>query len=269
MKYIIEAGTDGATLAAFDPESLPDGFDTNFSNDPPGTLELMQQEGKLWVGETHGDGFYVFHVYVNEPTPQSKLVTRTLVKEFSSFPCPSGELCICGAEYAAKNPSEGSASVPKDGSGRNEQMAAKVSLSPGNYRLRVFCLDFSKQKEHEERESTRRRFDLNKMLKIASELLLGAGSLAVIPLSIALVLGLVVKVFRWITDSTKFHEISWFFVVVMPLTGLVLASLAIFLGMRLHKLYLGTPEFNQEEQRRLAKADFELELEHLTQSVTA
>jgi hypothetical protein len=266
VKYIIEASTDGATLAAFDPESLPDGFDTNLLNDPLGTLELMQQAGKLWLGETHGDGFYVFHVYVNELTPQSKLVTRTLVKEFSAFPCPSGILCICGAEYAAKDPFKGSASVPKDGSGRNEEIAAKVSLSPGNYRLRVFCLDFSKQKEHEEKESPRRRFGLNKVIKIGSELLLGTGSLAVIPLSITLILGLVVKVFRWMTDSTKFHKISWFSVVVMPLAGLLLASLAIFLGIRLHKLYLRTPDANQEEQRRLAKANFELELEYLAQS---
>lgn len=143
MKYIVEAGCDGATLCFFDPAALPADFDALVKEDAVELMEQLQSQQVLWFSETGGDGGYLFHVYVDEDAPPSLRSKATLVDSFDAFAIPSGRLCICGAEYAANNPLVGSSFTPKGGLGEYSGMGSIVELAAGDYQLELLETEWS------------------------------------------------------------------------------------------------------------------------------
>lgn len=134
MKRVITAGTDGASLCAFDPAALPADFDTRMAADPAGLLERLRDEGRLWHAETGSDGTCVIEVSVDEPETAGPVPTWT-----GAIAVPSGRLWVCGAEYAARDPRMGSKATPKGGLGRY-RMGDCLELPPGTYRLAATVL---------------------------------------------------------------------------------------------------------------------------------
>lgn len=134
-KHVVEAGCDGATLCAFDPAALPGDFDAVSAEDPVGLMERLQRQQRFWIGDTGGDGSYVFHIHVDEPTPPNDLPCRRVAK-FDAFAVPGGKLWICGAEYAARDPVAGSDLTPPGGLGRFG-MGGYVPLPSGIHRLTI------------------------------------------------------------------------------------------------------------------------------------
>jgi hypothetical protein len=145
MKYIIEAGCDGATLCFFDPAALPADFDVQVKEETVELMEQLQTQQVLWFSETGGDGGYIFHVYVDEDAPPSLHSKATSVDSFDAFSIPSGRLCICGAEYAANNPLVGSTFTPKGGLDEYSGMGGIVELAAGDYRLELLEIEWSNE----------------------------------------------------------------------------------------------------------------------------
>jgi len=143
VKYIIEAGCDGAALCFFDPAALPVDFDTQVKEEVVELMAQLQTQQVLLFSETGGDGGYLFHVYVDEDAPPSLHGTAIIVDSFDAFSIPSGRLCICGAEYAANNPLVGSAFTPKGGLGEYSGMGGIVELAAGDYRLELLAIEWS------------------------------------------------------------------------------------------------------------------------------
>ncbi|MHB2167409.1 hypothetical protein [Alsobacter sp. R-9] len=132
MKHVIKAGTDGATLCAFDTAALPPDIDERIGDDPAGMMEALQAEGRLWFGGTGGDGMHVVHVLVDEsPSPEP---AAHAVRTVGEIDIPGGRLWVCGAEYLALEPRRGSAFTPGGGLGRY-RMGRSVKVPKGRYAL--------------------------------------------------------------------------------------------------------------------------------------
>lgn len=132
MRHRIEAGTDGATLCAFDPAALPGDFDARVGDDPAGLMEALRDRGLVWVGETDSDGLHRVEVRIDEAGGPGTPVFR------GRLWVPSGALWVCGAEYMARDPMQGNAVTPKGGLGRFA-MGARIDIPPGRYGLEVFA----------------------------------------------------------------------------------------------------------------------------------
>ncbi len=132
MRHRIEAGTDGATLCAFDPAALPKDFDARVGDDPAGLMEALRDHGLVWVGDTGGDGQHQVEVRIDEASaPQAPVFRGSLL-------VPSGALWVCGAEYMARDPLNGSDVTPKGGLGRCA-MGQKIDIPPGRYAMEVLA----------------------------------------------------------------------------------------------------------------------------------
>lgn len=129
MRHIVEAGTDAAGVALFDPVALPEDFDSRVHDDPVGLFEKLQADGQAWYSETGGDGRYLLHVYVDEPVParlQEHLHEPVIIERFA---VPSGRLYFTGSEYAFRQDDRFLKQYP--------HMGAAVDVPPGEYRLTI------------------------------------------------------------------------------------------------------------------------------------
>ena len=135
MKHVIEAGTDGAAIAAFDAAALPADFDQRAGDDPADLMEMLQAQGCMWSGGTGGDGSHIVHILIDE---QSSTLEQSQPAWRGPINLPSGRLWVCGAEYVANQPDKGSAFTPKGGLGRYS-MGGHVDLKPGVYDMTGLC----------------------------------------------------------------------------------------------------------------------------------
>ncbi len=142
MIHHVTAGTDGATLALFDPAALPPDFDSRFAEDPVGLAGALQNEGRFWFGGTGGDGSYQFTIAEDEPPPTAPAgAVPTEIFRHDNFQIPSGKLFIAGMEYAANDPMQGSDCTPKGGLSAFA-MGRSVEVRPGVHRLVVTQLEY-------------------------------------------------------------------------------------------------------------------------------
>jgi hypothetical protein len=137
MKHVIEAGTDGATLCAFDATALPNDLDSRIAEDPIGLMERLRDRGVLWFGGTGGDGRHIVHVLVDEEPASGTLDPPAWDGHLE---VPSGGLWVCGAEYIANDPARGSDFTPPGGLSRFS-MGKQVKIAPGRYVLQAFEVD--------------------------------------------------------------------------------------------------------------------------------
>jgi hypothetical protein len=99
MRLIAEAGTDGATLALWDPAALPEEFDARYRQETLELLEALQDQGRLYWTETGSDGSYLLHVYLDEPVPAALAPFLEEQVELRELQVPGGTLWFAGAEY--------------------------------------------------------------------------------------------------------------------------------------------------------------------------
>jgi hypothetical protein len=131
MRYLIEAGTDAATLLLFDPAALPTDFEHQFQSDASGTLERLHRQGlACWI-PVAGDGSYLLHVYLDEPIPPALRFCLREPVVIANFPAPSGWLHFTGAEYAFRDDDTTLA--------QNPRMGGSAVIAPGTYQLTLFC----------------------------------------------------------------------------------------------------------------------------------
>jgi hypothetical protein len=203
MKHVIEAGTDGATIAAFDAAALPADFDLRIGADPVGLMEMLQAQGRMWFGGTGGDGSHIVQILIDE---RSSGLEQGQPAWRGPINLPSGRLWVCGAEYVASQPEKGSAFTPKGGLGRYS-MGGHVELTPGVYDMTVFEIDNSDA-------PTGSRVTAMQLLQILPLVLLGLGGLAVFFAGTALVISLAIKLVQVFIDS-PLAEKGWHALPVM------------------------------------------------------
>jgi hypothetical protein len=129
MRHIVEAGTDAAGVALFDPGALPEDFDLRMQDDPIGFLERLQQDGKAFYTETGGDGRYLLHAYVDEPIPsnlEDHLRDPITIERFSIL---TGHLYFTGSEYAFRDDDSLLRRYP--------HMGGSLAVPAGEYRLTI------------------------------------------------------------------------------------------------------------------------------------
>jgi hypothetical protein len=134
MKHVIDAGTDAASLLLFDPGSLPEDFDTATHPDPVGLLERIQGEGRAYWIDTHADGAYVLHAYVDEPIPESLAPHTRNPVVVEAFQVPTGRLYFTGSEYAGTGVDAGLSRYP--------HMGGHLETRPGVYRLTIYEAEY-------------------------------------------------------------------------------------------------------------------------------
>lgn len=147
-KHVLEIGTDGAAICAYDPAELPDDFDLKDLGERAETIHVLAENGRIWYDETGGDGSFVVHVYVNEtpllePDVEERVIEQS---DFMRFPCPSGTLVVCGAEYVIKDVEvdDPDAQDPNDVAEEDSQIP---KVPPGDYRLKFLRLDMDGERE--------------------------------------------------------------------------------------------------------------------------
>jgi hypothetical protein len=134
MRHIVEAGTDAAGVALFDPGALPEDFDPRMQDDPIELFERLQRDGKAFYTETGGDGTYLFHAYVDEPIPanlQDHLRDPVTIERFS---IPTGHLYFTGSEYAFRQDDSLLRRYP--------HMGGSVTVPAGDYRVTIHRTEY-------------------------------------------------------------------------------------------------------------------------------
>lgn len=258
MRHVIDTGCDGATLCAFDPAALPDDADALLEEDPMGTMERWQNEGRFWVGGTGSDGRFVFHVHVDEALPEpSPGAQRTLEARFDAFACPGGQLWFCGAEYAARDPLAGSAGTPTGGLSHYPSQGGNIRLPPGAHEACFYRVERPEPSDTEALKTlgtTLKGARAADLLIAASMLLWILGGLAALGASLVLVVSLPIKLFQWATDNPLFHKGWHVFPVALAIAAAGLAAIAAGRWCDLRHRRSATAV--QQEAARLEEADY-------------
>lgn len=132
VRWQLEAGTDGATVALFDAAGLPADFAEIVQADPIQLFNQLQAEGRLFWSDTGGDGSYLAELTIGgtDDPPPDALVDP--VVSISPFHVPSGRLWFAGAEYVFPDPRAG---VDGAGLARHPHMGGSVDIVAGSYHL--------------------------------------------------------------------------------------------------------------------------------------
>lgn len=272
MRHIIETGCDGATLCAFDPAALPHDADALLEDDPMGSMEGWQAEGRFWVGGTGSDGGYVFHVHVDEALPEPEPgTTRTLEAQIDRFVCPSGHLWFCGAEYAARDPLLGSGATPTGGLGRYPSQGGQVQLPAGTHALSVYRVERPEPTDIEAlRTLSKDMRGMTKRIRPADALLAASmvlwllGGLAALGSGLVLLVSLPIKLFQWATDNPLFDKGWHVFPVALAILMGGLAAIA--LGRWCDLRHRRSPRAAEDKAQRLASADYIVRIETRTEA---
>ncbi len=134
MRYLIEAGTDAASLLLFDPAALSADFDREFRSASVETLERLTRSGRAFWINTDGDGSYLLHAYVDEPIPEELRACVRDPQAVLEFQVPSGHLFLTGSECAFREDSSFLSKHP--------HMGGSVAIRPGIYQLTVYRTAF-------------------------------------------------------------------------------------------------------------------------------
>jgi hypothetical protein len=177
MRYVIEAGTDAASLLLFDPGALPPDFEHELRSGTVEVLARLDEQGKLCWISTGGDGRFLLHAYVDEPVPEALGAYLCDPVVVEHFPVTSGRLFLTGSEYAFRDDDHFLRQHP--------HMGSSFTIRPGAYRLNFYRGEYpSGSLEHRFRdESSRLEYALWNSMR------------ALIPLSVAAWIGLVVIFF--------------------------------------------------------------------------
>jgi hypothetical protein len=114
MSFVIDLYTDATGYCAFDPAT---------------------KGQAAWLHETSEETGAVILVTVDEPATldRSALLTETLVSTLHHFPCPSGRLLVCAAEYLPAN----------DPNPDEKMQCLNIEVPSGEHSLKVFRLTWA------------------------------------------------------------------------------------------------------------------------------
>jgi len=174
MRYVIESGTDAASLLLFDPGALPSDFEDRMRAGTVEVLARLDDQGKVCWISTEGDGRFLLHAYVDEPVPEALRPYLCDPVVVERIPVPTGRLFLTGSEYAFRDDDHFLRQHP--------QMGGFFTIRPGTYRLSLYRGVYPPGAlEHRFRvESSRWEYGLWNSLRV------------LIPLSVAAWIGLVV-----------------------------------------------------------------------------
>ena len=232
MQHTVTAGTDGATLAAFDAAALPADFDARVADDPHAWLAALQADGRVWVGGTGGDGEHVVRVLVDK---DPRDLAGCAPAHRGRLAVPSGGLWVCGAEYVANDPLRGNAATPRGGLGRYA-MGARVDVPPGDYDLAVYERHGEGEDGDDDGEAGAAPPAL--YLTVAPFALMVVGAIAAVAATLALVVTVPWKLVQWATDdpraSVGWHVLPW--MLAGSVGGAAVGWCGLALGRRIDRL---------------------------------
>lgn len=139
MRFVLEAGTDAASLALFDPAVIPSDYDLRFAQESIDLIEELERAGDLIYFELDGDGSYFVHLFVDEPIVDELRTYAAEPPTEKLLRIASGQAILAGAEYIAP-----------EGNSRLEQyphMGATVDLPRGTYRAIVYEMNYPDELE--------------------------------------------------------------------------------------------------------------------------
>jgi hypothetical protein len=131
VRYFLDAGTDAACVALFDPAALPDDFDRHWEESPIEFARVLQQEGRMFFVETGADGSYSLELFVDEEVPENLCTYAADPIELPRFRIPGGTLLFCGGEYAARE--------------AQESVANRASLVAGEYHAKFWRTEYPQE----------------------------------------------------------------------------------------------------------------------------
>ena len=134
MRHLVEAGTDAALLTLFDPAALPEDFDQTPLDDQISLWDKLEQQGRMKLVNTGGDGSFLLHAYEEEPAPEN---LRPYLQEpivLDKLQVPSGTLYFTGTEYV----------FARDDSRlrKNPLMGGSLPLKPGVWHLTLYRTEY-------------------------------------------------------------------------------------------------------------------------------
>lgn len=134
MKWILSGGTDGGSMALFDPDGLPEEFDEWVAQGAEADhYAALEADGRMfWVSD--GDGGFDICLFVDEPLPDDVSEFAEPLEGPAILHVPSGRLQFAGLEYMYR----GDDSRLR----RNLSMGQAAELSPGSYRARFFRMRY-------------------------------------------------------------------------------------------------------------------------------
>ncbi|MFN9277801.1 MAG: hypothetical protein ACK6D2_18940 [Planctomycetota bacterium] len=230
MQHTVTAGTDGATIAAFDAAALPVDFDARVEDDPHALLAALQDEARLWFGGTGGDGQHVVRVLVDEEPSE---VAGRAPAHRGRIAVPSGGLWVCGAEYVANDPRRGNAATPRGGLGRYD-MGARVDVPAGDYELAVY----ERYGDGDDDDDEARPAAPALYLTVAPFALMVVGAIAAVAATLALVVTVPWKLVQWATDDPRagvgWHVMPWMLAAIVG--GAAVGWCGLALGRRVDRL---------------------------------
>lgn len=260
-KHVLEIGTDGAAICAYDPAELPDDFDLKDLGDRADTIHALAENGRMWYHETGGDGSFVVHVYVNETPILEPYVEQRVIEQsdFMRFACPSGTLVVCGAEYVIKDleNDDPGAIEPTEVAERDSQI---LNLPPGDYRFKFRRVDMDGERE------TRKIKPIwqNHASKAAIIVMLLLGFAAVIFLGSG-VWSSITYLYRWATDFLPCPCQRTPMEILAQLAKAAACGSGAWLGFLANKAILNTPaaiaHWALVREAELAMPDYIVELQ--------
>jgi hypothetical protein len=131
--HIIEGGTDVAGIVLFDPEALPPDFDSMKAEQFEALQELHQAQS-LYYWDTHADGGYLLHAFVDEPVADYLLPYLQEATALETFDARSGRVFFAGAEYVFHHDDSRLRKYP--------HMGGQFAITPGRYRVTVYETDY-------------------------------------------------------------------------------------------------------------------------------
>lgn len=133
MRYIIENGTDGACMALYDMEALPDNYDISDDDASP-DFEELQEQGKCIFIHTDGDGGHWLHLYIDEQEPEDLKKYSISHINVPGLIVPSGKLFYTGCEYVSKEEVDYTKIAPQD--------AQFLDIEKGSYDADIHFLQY-------------------------------------------------------------------------------------------------------------------------------
>ena len=132
MKLTARGGTDGANMALFWPETLPDGADAALEDDPLALVEQLKADGKLVWFPCDSDGGYTLAVFVRTPVPDELLAVCGEPERYPALTV-RGDGYFGGLEYLFKD--------DRSLLDRFPHMAGPVRIPDGTYAATVYQTD--------------------------------------------------------------------------------------------------------------------------------
>jgi hypothetical protein len=137
MKYKIYSGTDTASICLFDPKALFSSYPEKSDSDMSDTFEKAVKDKNIFVFDTHADGSFIVHIYLEEPLGDDLYKIVREKQEIERFRVPSGVLYCTGLEDVDGDFDSTVSQFP--------HIKESIIVAPGEYRLTALRMEWENE----------------------------------------------------------------------------------------------------------------------------